>query len=805
MYKALIGGGLAAALLLVSSAASPVALSAAFVAGALLCAALPSLGWWPVAAAGVVGLGAGVQAVWYGDATSAVKTLVSLSGGVLIGLVLVRIGLRLDRESRWTMAAGIAIVAVVLRASTLVLGNPRNGSLDLPGLPAIMTGEWGRALAVVAAGLALTGSQAVRRHAAFGRITRRQAWTWALVMVAPTVVLCIVMIALHDLGPAVVLSSAIAVMIWRALGARLALPVLGVAALALVRVGTASTAWAERTAEIRDPRGDQPLRQLAMALRSMGDTGLIGGGHGSGSLTRVVPVGQSDYAVATIVGDYGMAVAWIAVAVVLGLALRITWESTQNADAAGLIALGAGWTLTATTAWVVLGNVGLMPFTGINAPLLAMSGSASGAVGVLLGAAGASLAEPEPTEPVIGSRPRGAALLATGLAVLAMVGMVGQGLVLTVTAGGGRLDAESSLRLKRGALLFADGTTLATSNSSGFRTTVDPEVSRVLGGYDRRSLTQEGLELVAAGATTCGDHRDALGRLITIGVRSECSPADTVTSLEPTWQRAVERSVAATSSASILVLDRRSNGVIAAGAGATSAWTTQDHSPEPVSVFVDAAPPGSTFKIVTAYAAGRHGVDGSGEIPAPLALPGGGSLSNAWDGPCPAPGVVAMLTYSCNTTAGFLAMRVGRSALTEAADDLGFRDAGLTGPPDLSLSPVPLRWPVTPRSTTGLDLEANGSPAGLARTGIGQQGVQATLAAVANVFATALSGERRAIPAVIGVCERDGLQAWTPPATPVTSSTELDPIREGLQGAVQRGTLRSLAPVGAVAGKTGTA
>lgn len=812
MALRVIAGATAAAGVLAVSTAGGIGLpglALAALSGAVLVLVLPGLGWWSVGASAVTGLGVGAQVVWFDDPGVAVKSLVGLLLGTALGAVLTGVGLQLPRHGRWVLAAAQMGAVMLARVATGVVGDPDSGRLDLPGLPSLMTGEWGRALAVVAVGLALTGAERVHRAAAFGAVTGRRAWAWAAVVVAPVVLVTAVMILMGDLGPAVLLSTTLAVMIWRALGARLALPVLAVAGVAVLMIGMSSSEWATRWAEVNDPRGllegsEQSVRQLAMALRSMGLTGLVGGGPGSGSLTRVVPVGQSDYAIATIAGDYGQLVAWVGVLLMLGLGLSILRASVHTPGERGLIATGAGWMLTLTTVWVSAGTFGLVPFTGVNAPLLAMSGSAAGAAGVLLGAAAVALAGHERAgEPSLPAAR--VTLVATMAALLAVVGMLGQGMRLTLTGGDGRLVGESALRVPRGDLLYADGSQLASSDYRGARTYTDQDLPGLVGGYDREHLTQAGLEQVAAGAATCGGHSGGLGRAITLGVKDACDPRDVVTTIDPGLQALAEALVADSPAGSLVVLDRASRGVVALAAGAGSAWTPEsDGTPPTGSVVTDQAPTGSVFKMVTAAAAITNGVAGIPALGSTLQLPGGSALGNQWAGPCPEAGLPAMLAYSCNTAAGWVGLQVGAVSLQGAADQLGFGNTTLVGPPDLTLGPDPIGWPRAGSATTGLGEPDNATGSGLARTAIGQQGVQGSLLEVANLMASVLDAQTRQPTMVAGWCSDDELRPWASPAAPI-EGLELGPVRQGLQQAATRGTVRSLAPLGVTAGKTGTA
>lgn len=778
--------------------------------GITLAVMLVGLGWWPVAAAGVAGFGAGVQSTWFTETGVAVKCLLALAFGLVLGRVFASGGLRMQREQRWVLAAGVVALVVVARVATLVWGNLDSGELRFPGLPALMTGEWGRVLAVVAVGLALTGADRVRHDAAVGVLPGRRAWAWLLLVVAPAVALTAVLLVVGDLGPAVILAATLGVMIWRSLGGWLALPVLSVAAVGVLLIGMSSTEWATRWTEVQDPRADMELTsQLATALRSMGETGMVGGGPGSGSLTHRVPMGQSDYALATVAGDYGLLAAIVMFVMVVGLCLAVLRASVHLSQEAGLIATGAGWMLTLTTLWVAAGTFGLLPFTGVNLPLVAMSGSAAGATGVLLGAVSACLARDTADGAVDTSAAR-VTLVATLAAGLVLLGMLGQGARLTWTAGDGRLMGESALR-SRGELLYSDGSVLATSNglagggdsaqfgdAQGRRRYLDGALASAAGWFDPSTRAQSGMEFTAAGVSTCGDYRDGWGRAATVGIKDACDPADVVTTIDPTVQTAAERLVEQRSGVSLLVVDRATAGIVATAQGTDASIQASSAS---LPVFTDRTAPGSVFKLVTAAAA-TEGLTAPvvGDV---LNLPEGGTLSNAWLGSCPGTDVEAMLAYSCNTVAGWIALHEGAQKMASAAELLGFGHTTVAGPPDLSAGSDTLEWN-SGWADTGLVAVANSTGGALARTGIGQQGVRASVADISSLTDAVLSGQVRPLTFVSGWCEAGQLHPWATPSREVFG-VSLDPLRAGMAQAVAVGTAQSLSGSGVVAAKTGTA
>lgn len=156
--------------------------------------------------------------------------------------------------------------------------------------------------------------------------------------------------------------------------------------------------------------------------------------------------------------------------------------------------------------WTGLGNLGLLPFSGIDVPFLASAGPPLPA-GFALGLAVAALRQGRDLDQSPAPARHLQKVVAAGLVVALVAGVV-QAVRLTLTQGGGRLPGETELR-SRGDLTTADGQIIAKgSRPSGVREYPSPELYRDL-GWSVPKVASQGVERVAAGALTCGELRDA--------------------------------------------------------------------------------------------------------------------------------------------------------------------------------------------------------------------------------------------------------------------------------------------------------
>ena len=250
------------------------------------------------------------------------------------------------------------------------------------------------------------------------------------------------------------------------------------------------------------------------------------------------------------------------------------------------------------------------------------------------------------------------------------------------------------------------------------------------------------------------------------------------TTLNTGLQTLAERTLAKTRPASALVAIRPSTGAVVAaannaGTGGQSIAT------------VGQAPPGSTFKVVSALALLRAGLNPGSSVTCPRTVTvEGKTFTNYSDYPSGSLGQIPLrtaLAQSCNTA--FIGQRgkVKGSALAEAAGSLGVGIDYDTGFPSFFGS-VPD------------DPSATGRAASL----IGQGKVQASPLAMAGVVASVEAGQT-VLPHLV-----EG-QVSKSKAKPLTAE-EADQLRQMMRAVVTEGSGRVLAGLGGtVIAKTGTA
>ena len=251
------------------------------------------------------------------------------------------------------------------------------------------------------------------------------------------------------------------------------------------------------------------------------------------------------------------------------------------------------------------------------------------------------------------------------------------------------------------------------------------------------------------------------------------------TTLNIALQGLAEKTLAGTKPAAALVAIRPSTGAVVAAANNAG---TKGQS----LATVGRAAPGSTFKVVSALALIRAGLDPTSTVRCPSTLNvDGKKFENYDDYPGSAVGTIDLrtaLAQSCNTA--FLGQhdKIEPKALAEAAGSLGFGidyDNGFSS----FFGSVPD------------DPTATGQAAAL----IGQGKVEASPLAMAGVVASVSAG-RTVLPHLVENAERPKATG-----TPLTAE-EADQLRQMMRAVVTSGSGRVLSGVdGAVIAKTGTA
>lgn len=789
---------------------------------------VPTLG---VAATVCTSLGAGVQIrLSNGTLQQGLIPLVALSVGLVGGLGLGSFVCR-PRSRMRRLGVALAGGAIVVRASSLIVGDPASGAVNLAGR-SLHLGELARVVFVAAVACLLADSSSITSAWWRGAIDLKGVLRWAAVVVLPAGAILLLMVVLHDTGPAVILAVVISAMTYRSLGPRLAMAPLVAATLGGVLVARSSHELSNRWWDMLDPTGAGGA-QLGRALRAMGLRGLTGAGSGSSDLAETIPAANSDYVPAVVGADHGLVVLLAVLALLGCLSLGLLLRGSCLSGVRGALVTGAAALLFVPTMWTGLGNLGLLPFSGIDVPFLAANGTSTAAAGFALGLAVAALRQGRDLDQSPAPARHLQKVVAAGLVVTLVAGVV-QAVRLTLTQGGGRLPGETELR-SRGDLTTADGQIIAKgSRPSGVREYPSPELYRDL-GWSVPKVASQGVERVAAGALTCGEHSGTLARIFRLGIQPECSPTTTVTTIDSHVQAAALREATQNGATTVVVLDVVSGGVVAAatdpstspgpGLSDKSVRTGRALTGQPLPQSLQTVPfsrmlaPGSTFKIVTATMAELNGLQAPplGRIYEPQP---GTQVKNVTEEACPGTSVTEMLAYSCNTTAAWLATHVDSAKFSRSAAIFGFGTGqALVGPPDPTVGTDPISWKLA-GAVTGLS--ATSSPADYARTGFGQAGVRASVFDMA--YATGVVVSRGRIPAptmVAGICQNGTLLPWrvsnddardtraqVAGVTPSQLESALESTYKGMRAAVEVGTARrvgQLATAHQLAAKTGTA
>jgi peptidoglycan glycosyltransferase len=298
--------------------------------------------------------------------------------------------------------------------------------------------------------------------------------------------------------------------------------------------------------------------------------------------------------------------------------------------------------------------------------------------------------------------------------------------------------------------------------------------------------------------------------------RNGSLPGDVVTTIDPDVQRAGYEALQGKTGAAVAV-DPETGRLLAVvstpsydpsaisgsgqdGVEAEQKLQADDAAPMTNRALRRAYAPGSTFKLVVAVSALEHGlyddVDEPTDSPAPYTLPHTATqLTNEIKGaPCEDASIRVALQWSCNTVFAKMAADLGKDAVRETAQKLGFGDEKLD---------VPVR---AAESVYPTDM----NPAQTALTGIGQFEVRATPLQMAMVSQAIANGGVLVHPhEVATVQDADGsvVEDHTDPdSRRVMSADTAAQLRDAMRTVVEKGTgTNAQLPGLTVGGKTGTA
>ncbi|WP_278312652.1 FtsW/RodA/SpoVE family cell cycle protein [Lolliginicoccus levis] len=587
---------------------------------------------------------------------------------------------------------------------------------------------------------------------------------------------------LDDLGPALAIFAGGATIITLCLPKmRYALWLAGAGAVLLGLVYLVSGKVRDRVSEIWEPvLPDGSIRQNGMAQMALSRGGWFGSGFNRGNPT-VVPVVESDYVLAGIGEERGYVTLLVIVALFLVISLA-GWYSALRARTLAMRLITAGLTamFSIQAAYVILGNLGVVPMTGMVTPFLSKGGSALigmwFTIGLIAGAGSraVNLNAPRSERDLT----RRIARVTPGIPAFWVLVVAGTVIATAVVDPLPASQFGSFVPLdKRSDLLARDGQVLAstTHDASGTSRTVH----QVAGMTDANQRLISVVDNRIQEWPNCG----SWWRLM---LDLDCPPQPAVSALSPTVQAAARDALGGVSG-DVVVLDTATSSVLAAYSTPDASGRWGNGHP---ALAADSAP-GSTYKIITAAAVLDAGLEGQTESRSEYTPPGGfGTVHNHDLGP--AGGTLEeALAESSNTAFAELAIEIGADRIRGMTDAMsGWDNDGTT----FASRPVALG---------GL-----GDPDAIARTGFGQQDVRATPLAMAHVAAIVATGGTSSPPrSIIGACRGDRYAPTDAPARErVIEPEAAQRIREGMELSVSTGNVPALYGLTEdIAAKTGTA
>lgn len=648
----------------------------------------------------------------------------------------------------------------------------------------------------------------------------------ALAVVGASIIAVLLLALTHDLGGALVLTTAVAIQVLHATGRR------QYAGLTIALTGIATTLLyphlpylQRRVADWQHPlRANNPSDQVSNARWAWFNGDWSGLGFGNGLVHRRgrISAADTDYPLVFLANEAGVLAA-LAVIGLLCVLLVALWRHTSraalgfSADATtGLAAL-----LTAQTVVMLAGLTGLAPMTGLPTPGLTRSGSDILTlwltVALVVRARQSSQASRGGETDPIGARHlrrthRGA--------VLALVAFAISAIHLAVTAPAGAVPnpaARWAYAAQRGDIRTIDGFTIASNNGGRAldtmtRTYFDQGMFADTSGVATPWGRTDGIEKAWDGALLCNrvphDRTGSLGTPLSARERQDrpCTQQGTVVlTMDARLQKILVDALDIGQPAQAMLINLDTGAILAAAANPT--LKTEGASDDiatayKVRTLLDADAlgtrlwtlrtlPGSTIKPTIALTRTRQGADTSYPFRSTITVAGGNYTLHNHDG-LPCGGSLSLeLAQSCNVAFGQMALDAGAPAILQTANDLG-----LTTPSTVSGLKIPASNVVEQAPTDTV----------LALIGIGQAQAAFTIVGQARVLQVIGTGGMQApLHVVTQVC---GHRSWTyrGEAQRVLDRKTVEPVRAALSEVTKTGTAKALRNVpGGVYGKTGTA
>ena len=661
---------------------------------------------------------------------------------------------------------------------------------------------------------------------------------WALSLV--------ILIFERDLGSALLFYGIFLVMVYITTG-RLVY-VVGGLVLAFVGCYTAYRVFSHvqlRVSVWLDPYSDRngAAYQLVQAIYSLADGGLIGSGIGRG-MPSYIPVVYSDYIFVAIAEEMGLLGASGVLMLYMLFAVRgLTISARARSDIDSFTATGLTASVILQAFVIVGGTTRLIPMTGITLPFISQGGSSLLASFIILGLllrAGDSgtghqtemIGVPGAEGGILGRLTLGKRLtfFTQALSCLLALCIINTSWYMLFNAQSIRRDPYNShtiarnTNIPRGAILSSDGLVYAYSalDDQGLWQRYYPQAYSAahIIGYQSTTYGASGIE--ARYSETLAGNRDfaTWDSVVKSMAGSEQPGNDVHLTLDSQIQQAADQ-VLAGEYGSVVVLNAKTGEVLALssspgfnpaeidlilantgddgtglGGGSSNLYNRGTQA---------LYAPGSTFKVITLYAALDFGVatlDSQYNAPPRIEI-GGAEVTNFHLNDYGRLTLKQAFELSSNTAFAQVADQLGPYSLVRAAERFGFNQAIDTDfPINVSLMPDPgemSQWE-TAWAGVGQPVGSHPSPAG----------PQVTVMQMACVAATIANNGVMMQPHLVShVTSTEGFLVWTNPPVSmgrVMSVGTAEQMQVAMKGVVDQGTGTAARIYGYdIYGKTGTA